>query len=116
MFIFFCLKLKLLEKLSDWFDNNFWFTELREDLFYGNNIIMIKFLSHISVLLLYKSGCQFTFFELLQVSPGMDCVCAQDVVAINAEEKNYCNVAEIGKRAIITPDVDAIISTLAELW
>lgn len=45
----------------------------------------------------------------------MDCVFAQDVVAINTAEKHCSVVAEINKRATLTPDVDAILSNFTDL-
>ncbi|XP_052198736.1 uncharacterized protein LOC127805930 [Diospyros lotus] len=49
------------------------------------------------------------------VSAGLDCVFAQDVAAINVEEKHCCIVGELSKRAIITPDVDSILDTSSDL-
>lgn len=51
----------------------------------------------------------------VQVTPGMDCMFAQDVVAINAAEKHCCVVGEINKRAVLTPDIDSILNNLADL-
>ena len=48
----------------------------------------------------------------LQVTPGSDSIFSQDVVAINAKEKNCCAVGELQKRAILTPDVDSILDSL----
>lgn len=50
----------------------------------------------------------------LQVGPGSECVFAQDVVAVNVEEKNFCVVGEINKRVIVTPDVDSILDNFSE--
>lgn len=54
----------------------------------------------------------------MQVSPGLDCVFAQDVVAINTAEKHCCVVGELNKRASITPDVDSVVNSMAQadLW
>ncbi|KAJ9183752.1 hypothetical protein P3X46_007564 [Hevea brasiliensis] len=66
-------------------------------------------------MLVYRSGAvKLKLGETLyDVSPGVDCVFAQDVVAINTAEKHCCVVAEINKHAIITPDVDSIINSVA---
>ena len=51
----------------------------------------------------------------MQVSPGMNSIFAQDVVAINRGEETCCVVAEIEKRVTLIPDVDAIISRVPEM-
>lgn len=51
----------------------------------------------------------------MQVASGMDCAFAQDVVAINNAEKHCCIVGELNKRAVITPDVDSILGSIADL-
>ncbi|KAJ8767292.1 hypothetical protein K2173_017336 [Erythroxylum novogranatense] len=68
-------------------------------------------------MLVYKSGAvKLKLGETLyDVSPGMDCVFAQDLVAVNTMEKHCCAIAEINKRAIITPDVDAILNSVTNL-
>lgn len=50
-----------------------------------------------------------------QVSAGLNCVFAQDVVAINTEEKHCCVVGELNKRAILIPDVDSILENISDL-
>ncbi|CAK7352482.1 unnamed protein product [Dovyalis caffra] len=67
--------------------------------------------------LVYRSGAVKLKLgdTLYDVSPGMSSTFAQDVVAINRGEKTCCVVAEIEKRATLTPDVDAIISSVAKL-
>lgn len=45
----------------------------------------------------------------MQVSPGSDCLFAQDVAAINLAEKQCCVLGEIGKRAVVTLDVDSLL-------
>lgn len=52
---------------------------------------------------------------MVQVSSGMDCVFAQDVVAVNSAEKHCCIVGELKKRATITPDVESILDSIADL-
>lgn len=51
-------------------------------------------------------------FEWLQVSPGMNCDFAQDVVVVNQAEKGCGIIGELNKRAIITPDVDSILASI----
>ncbi|CAN4095105.1 unnamed protein product [Withania somnifera] len=48
----------------------------------------------------------------LLVSPGVECSFAQDVVAINTAEKQCCQLGELGKRAVVTPDVDFLLNNL----
>lgn len=62
-------------------------------------------------MLVYKSGAvKLKLGETLyNVSPGMDCSFAQDVVAVNTEEKYCSNIGELANRVIITPDVDSIL-------
>lgn len=48
----------------------------------------------------------------LQVSPGVECSFSQDVVAINTAEKQCCQLGELGKRAVVTPDVDFLLNNL----
>lgn len=51
----------------------------------------------------------------MQVSVGLDCVFAQDVVAINVGENHCCTLGELNKRVIITPDVDSILDGMSDL-
>lgn len=53
--------------------------------------------------------------DCLQVSAGLSCAFAQDVVAINAEKKHCCNFGEINRRAVATPDIDSILEAVSEL-
>lgn len=55
------------------------------------------------------------FFESVQVTPGLNCVFAQDVVAVNTAEKQCCVVGELDKRAVLTPDVDSVLNSMADL-
>ena len=57
----------------------------------------------------------FSFLKWNQVSPGMDCVFGQAVVAINTDEKHCCVVGELNKRATVTPDVESILNSLSDL-
>ncbi|XP_054810920.1 uncharacterized protein LOC129312375 [Prosopis cineraria] len=68
-------------------------------------------------LLVYKSGAVKLKLgdTLYDISSGMDCVFAQDVVAVNTTEKHCCTVGEISKHVTITPDIDAIIESVADL-
>lgn len=45
----------------------------------------------------------------------MDCSFAQDVVAVNTAEKQFCVVGELEKRAVITPDVDSLLHNIMDL-
>ncbi|KAJ7955967.1 putative DNA-directed RNA polymerase III subunit RPC4 [Quillaja saponaria] len=67
--------------------------------------------------LVYKSGAVKLKLgdTLYDVSPGMNCVFAQDVVAINTAEKNCSVVGELNKHAIVIPDVDSILDGVADL-
>ncbi|KAF5726096.1 DNA-directed RNA polymerase III subunit rpc4 [Tripterygium wilfordii] len=68
-------------------------------------------------MIVYRSGAVKLKLgdTLYDVSPGMDCMFAQDVVAVNTVEKQCCVVAELNNRATITPDVDTILSSMADL-
>ncbi|XP_027068810.2 uncharacterized protein [Coffea arabica] len=68
-------------------------------------------------ILVYRSGAVKLKLgdNLYDVSVGLDCVFAQDVVAINDEEKHCCTVGELDKRVIITPDVDSMLDGMADL-
>ncbi|CAK9135138.1 unnamed protein product [Ilex paraguariensis] len=65
-------------------------------------------------MLVYKSGAiKFKLGETLyDVSPGSDCMFAQDVVAINTVDKHCCLLGELGKRAVLTPDIDSILDPM----
>ncbi|KAJ0090902.1 hypothetical protein Patl1_13564 [Pistacia atlantica] len=68
-------------------------------------------------MLVYKSGAVKLKLgdTLYDVTPGLDCMFAQDVVAINKAEKYCCIVGELDKRAILTPDVDSVLSGFADM-
>ncbi|CAI0387479.1 unnamed protein product, partial [Linum tenue] len=68
-------------------------------------------------MLVYKSGAVKLKLgdTIYNVSVGMEGTFAQDVVAINTAEKQCCAVAEIDKRAILIPDVEAITNAMADL-
>ncbi|KAI9160511.1 hypothetical protein LWI28_008810 [Acer negundo] len=61
-------------------------------------------------LLVYQSGAIKLKLgdTLYDVSPGSDGSFAQDLVAINTEEKNCCVLGELGKRAVVAPDIDSL--------
>ncbi|KAK0597871.1 hypothetical protein LWI29_029358 [Acer saccharum] len=61
-------------------------------------------------LLVYQSGAIKLKLgdTLYDVSPGSDGSFAQDVVAINTEEKNCCVLGELGTRAVVAPDIDSL--------
>lgn len=66
-------------------------------------------------MLVYKSGAiKLKLGNILyNVSPGVECSFAQDVVAINTAEKQCCQLGELGKRAVVTPDVDFLLNNLS---
>lgn len=51
---------------------------------------------------------------LYDVSPGMDCVFAQGVVAVNTEEKACCDVGELNKRAVLTLDIHSVLGSMPD--
>ncbi|TKY68005.1 DNA-directed RNA polymerase III subunit RPC4 [Spatholobus suberectus] len=61
-------------------------------------------------MLVYKSGAiKLKLGEaLLDVSPGSNCVFAQDIVAVNTAQKQCCNLGELSKRVVVVPDLDSI--------
>ncbi|KAL5569877.1 hypothetical protein UlMin_026452 [Ulmus minor] len=52
---------------------------------------------------------------LFDVSPGTDCICAEDVLAINTTKKKCCDLGELGKRAVVTPDVESLLKSETDL-
>ncbi|KAK2653481.1 hypothetical protein Ddye_013337 [Dipteronia dyeriana] len=65
-------------------------------------------------LLIYQSGAVKLKLgdTLYDVSPGSDGSFAQDIAAINTKEKNCCVLGEIGKRAVVAPDIDSLFLNL----
>ncbi|KAK8516225.1 hypothetical protein V6N13_025733 [Hibiscus sabdariffa] len=61
---------------------------------------------HVGKMLVYKSGAvKLKLGEtLLDVSPGIGGVLAQNVVAMNTRDKQCCIIGELGHKAIVTPD------------
>lgn len=51
----------------------------------------------------------------VQVSPGSDCIFAQDVMAINTAAKQCCAIGELGKRVVVTPNVDSLLNSVIDL-
>lgn len=68
-------------------------------------------------MLVYKSGAIKLKLgdTLYDVSPGSDCIFAQDVVAINTVEKHCCSLGEVEKRIVLTPDVESILNSVINL-
>nr|GEW49942.1 hypothetical protein [Tanacetum cinerariifolium] len=66
---------------------------------------------------LYKSGAVKLKVgdHLYNVTGGLDCSFSQDVVAMNTEEKQCCNIGEVNKRAIIASDINSILENLKDL-
>lgn len=51
----------------------------------------------------------------MQVSPGSECTFAQDVMAINTAGKDCCTIGELGKRAVVTPDIEFNLNSVINL-
>ncbi|KAF8412965.1 hypothetical protein HHK36_000937 [Tetracentron sinense] len=68
-------------------------------------------------MMVYKSGAiKLKLGETLyDVSPGSDCMFAQDVAAINTKDKSCCILGELNKRAVVTPNVDSLLNTVIDL-
>ncbi|XP_047951070.1 uncharacterized protein LOC125196551 [Salvia hispanica] len=71
----------------------------------------------IGKMLVYKSGAVKMKIgnATYNVTAGMKCMFAQDVVAINAEKKLCCNLGELNKRAVATLDLDSMLQGMADL-
>ncbi|KAF8008654.1 hypothetical protein BT93_K2348 [Corymbia citriodora subsp. variegata] len=67
---------------------------------------------HMGKLVVYKSGAvKLKLGETLyNVSPGSDCIVAQDVAVINTADKHFCSLGELGKRAIVSPDIESLLN------
>ncbi|XP_020101208.1 DNA-directed RNA polymerase III subunit RPC4-like [Ananas comosus] len=65
----------------------------------------------IGKILVYKSGkVKMKLGDLLfDVSPGANCVFAQDVAVVDTKEKQCCIVGELGKRVVVTPDINSLL-------
>ncbi|XP_022737780.1 DNA-directed RNA polymerase III subunit rpc4-like [Durio zibethinus] len=68
-------------------------------------------------MLVYKSGAvKLKLGETLyDVSPGSDCVFAQDVAALNTKEKQCCVVGKLDKRVVVTPDISSVLDSVIDL-
>ncbi|KAL7107368.1 hypothetical protein ACP275_06G049800 [Erythranthe tilingii] len=62
-------------------------------------------------MLVYKSGAVKLKLGsvLYDVSPGSDCMFSQSVVAVNTTDGSCCEVGEVNKRAIVTPDIGSLL-------
>uniref|UniRef100_A0A2P2JCM0 DNA binding protein n=2 Tax=Rhizophora mucronata TaxID=61149 RepID=A0A2P2JCM0_RHIMU len=68
-------------------------------------------------MLVYRSGAVKLKLgsTLYDVSSGSDCIFAQDVMAINTAAKHCCTIGELGKRAVVAPDVDSLLNSVIDL-
>ncbi|KAA3486152.1 DNA-directed RNA polymerase III subunit RPC4 [Gossypium australe] len=68
-------------------------------------------------MLVYKSGAVKLKLgdTIYDVNPGLSCVFAQDVVAVDTAKKQCCVVGEVIKHAVVTPDMDSVLNSLGEL-
>ncbi|KAL3521406.1 hypothetical protein ACH5RR_019555 [Cinchona calisaya] len=68
-------------------------------------------------MLVYKSGAvKLKLGDVLyDVSPGSNCTFAQDIVAINTSDKDCCDLGELSKRAVVTPDIDSLLDPVIHL-
>ncbi|PKA64848.1 hypothetical protein AXF42_Ash011450 [Apostasia shenzhenica] len=62
-------------------------------------------------LLVYKSGkVKMKLGDVLyDVTPGADHKFSEEVVAVNAKEKQFCVLGELSRHAVVTPDVDSLL-------
>ncbi|KAF9685659.1 hypothetical protein SADUNF_Sadunf03G0077400 [Salix dunnii] len=68
-------------------------------------------------MLVYRSGAIKLKLgdTLYDVSPGSECTFAQDVMAINTARKDCCAIGELGKRAVVTPDIEFNLNSVINL-
>ncbi|KAA0044650.1 DNA-directed RNA polymerase III subunit rpc4-like [Cucumis melo var. makuwa] len=68
-------------------------------------------------LLIYKSGAiKLRLGDILyDVSSGSDCSFLQHVVAINTEKGQCCDLGDIGKRVVVTPDISSLLNSVTNL-
>ncbi|KAG8381537.1 hypothetical protein BUALT_Bualt06G0132000 [Buddleja alternifolia] len=66
---------------------------------------------HMGKMLVYKSGAVKLKLgdALFDVSPGSECISAQNVAAINTSGKHFCLIEDLNKRAIVMPDIDSLL-------
>ncbi|KAG7954997.1 hypothetical protein I3843_11G049200 [Carya illinoinensis] len=72
---------------------------------------------YLGKMLVYRSGAIKLKLgdTLYDVTPGSDCVFSQDVAAINLAEKQCCVLGDLGKRAVVTLDVDSLLDGVINL-
>ncbi|XP_078437888.1 uncharacterized protein LOC144708441 [Wolffia australiana] len=65
-------------------------------------------------MLVYKSGAVKMKIGgvLFEVSPGSDCMFAQDVMAINTKKKQCCALGDLTKHVVVTPNIDFLLDSL----
>ncbi|KAJ3669063.1 hypothetical protein LUZ60_011013 [Juncus effusus] len=70
---------------------------------------------YVGKMLVYKNGkVKMKWGDALyDVNPGSDCKFAQDVVAVN--QKQFAVIGQLGKRVIVTPDVDSMMDSIDDL-
>lgn len=68
-------------------------------------------------MLVYRSGAvKLKLGDVLyDVSPGSDCTFAQNVVAVNTVDQYCCELGELSKRAVLTPDIDSLLDHVIDL-
>ncbi|GER46539.1 DNA-directed RNA polymerase III subunit RPC4 [Striga asiatica] len=68
-------------------------------------------------MLVYKSGAvKLKLGDVLyDVSPGSDCSFAQSVMTINTANHECCELGELSKRAVVTPDIDSLLDNVIDL-
>ncbi|CAA6669838.1 unnamed protein product [Spirodela intermedia] len=68
-------------------------------------------------MLVYKSGVVKMKLgdAIFDVSPGSDCMFAQDVTAINTKQKHCCALGELNKRVVVRPNVDYLLNSVIQL-
>ncbi|KAL8456738.1 hypothetical protein ACS0TY_033994 [Phlomoides rotata] len=68
----------------------------------------------IGKMIVYRSGAvKLKLGDIIyDVSAGLNCLFAQDAVAINTEGKQCCNLGELNKRAVVTPDIDSMLDAI----
>ncbi|KAJ8752858.1 hypothetical protein K2173_008593 [Erythroxylum novogranatense] len=64
-------------------------------------------------MLVYRSGAvKLKLGDMLyDVSPGAECVFPQNVTAINTVTKHCCDIGELRKRAVVTPDIESLLNS-----
>ncbi|CAA7395860.1 unnamed protein product [Spirodela intermedia] len=67
-------------------------------------------------MLVYRSGVVKMKLgdALFDVNPGSKCVFAQDVMGVNAQEKHCSLLGELNSRALVTPDIETLLDSIAD--